>query len=240
MWYIPFLRAWRAFATYSIIVLSVAIVSSAVRFSPGVQISLDQIPKGPVDLTWIAIGGIVLIEVLATVMALSLASENEGHLEVSWTKPASRERYALEIFGIDFIAMAAAYILTVVVAVAVCDIWFGRQAVFAMRPLWVDAVIFVQPIYVYAIVAAGSASMKRSRGAVAGLFWPVTIGLGGLSAIQIDIVHKIADAINTINPLALFASQNGNTAPLFNYLIALVMTGVFLTLAILQWKRLEA
>src|SRR5476649_2104808 len=191
MWYIPFLRAWRAFATYSIIVVGVAIVGIAIRYSPGVQIRPDQVAKVSVDLIAIATVVTALIAILATVMGLSLAAENEGHLELTWTKPVSRESYALAVFGVDTLAMIAAYIVSMVAAVIVCDVWVGRQVVIPISPLWLVAAVLVLPIYVYAIIAAGSASLKRSRGMVAGLFWPVTLGLVAASFVRIDIVHNI-------------------------------------------------
>jgi hypothetical protein len=240
MWYIPFLRAYRAFVTYGIIVIGVAIVSSAIRFTPGVHVSAHDTAHVSLEFMSLANLAAGLLAVLATIMGLSLASENDGHLEVAWTKPVSRERYALGIFTVDIIAMIGAYILTLVALFVVTDIWAGKQAVFTEHPLWQSAAIFLLPVYIYALIALGSASLKRSRGMVAGLFWPVVAGLVGLEAIQIDSVHAIAHIINTVNPVVVFSTRHGIDTPPANYLLGLGLTAIALTLAVVQWKRLEA
>jgi hypothetical protein len=240
MWYIPFLRAYRALVTYGIIVIGVAVVSSAIRFTPGVHLSAHDTAHASIELEYLADVAATLLAILATVMGLSLASENEGHLEVAWTKPVSRERYALGIFGVDIIAMIGAYILTMAALFAVTDIWAGKQAVFTEHPLWQSAAIFLLPVYIYALIALGSASLKRSRGLVSGLFWPIVVGLIGLGKIHIDSVQAIARAINTINPVVVFSTQHGTETPPANYLLGLALTAIALTLAVVQWKRLEA
>jgi hypothetical protein len=240
MWYIPFLRAYRAFSTYSIIVIGVAIVSSAIRFTPGVHVSAHDTANASADFQSLAEIATFGIAILATVMGLSLASENEGHLEVAWTKPISRERYALSIFGIDIVAMIGAYIITIIALFTVMDVWVGHQAIFATRPLWQSAAMFLLPVYVYALIALGSASLKRSRGMISGLFWPVTIGLVGMGFIKIDSVQAIAHVINTVNPIVIFSTRHGIETSPSAYGLALLLAAIALTLAIAQWRRLEA
>jgi hypothetical protein len=238
MWYIPFVRAYRALATYAVVVVAVAVVSGAIRLT--VHLSAHDTARGSIEFQMIAGVAMVGISILATVMGLSLASENEGHLEVAWTKPASRERYALNIFGIDLVAMLCGYILTIIAIFTVADVWVGRQAVFAEKPLWESAAMFLLPVYIYALIALGSASLKRSRGMVAGLFWPIVLGLTALAQIRIDSVRAIAHAINTINPVVIFETPHGVETSPSTYALAAVLTAIALALAIVQWRRLEA
>jgi len=240
MWYIPFVRARRALIVYSYIVAAFALLGVAIRFMPHASAHNDATVP-PLDISGFAVAAASIIAGLATVMGLNLASENDGHLEVAWAKPISREWYAMGLFGVDLIVMAVAYVLTLVCAIALCDFWAGHQVIVVRQPLMLDVAVLAFPFYIYAIVVALSASLKRNRGVAAGLLWPALIALLVASKIiRVDSVQAVLHAVNTINPVVVFSSQNGAMAPAGNYALGFALTAVCLGIALVQWRRLEA
>jgi hypothetical protein len=243
MWYIPFVRARRALFVYSYIAAAFTLLGIAIRFIPHTG-HTNTVPDNALDLSGFAVGVAGIIAGLATVMGLNLASENDGHLEVAWTKPVSREQYALGVFGVDLVTIFVAYIVTLAFAVVVTDIWIGHQAITFAHPLWQVFAVLAFPFYIYGLVVAASASMKRNRGMSAGLLWPVLIALAlALELIRVDTVHAILRAVNTINPIILFShdgSGHNVMAPGGNYALGFALTAVCLALAMVQWRRMEA
>lgn len=94
------------------------------------------------------------------------------------------------------------------------------------------------PMCIYAWITALSASLKRNRGIVAGLFWPIALGIGGLQFVNVPLVRAVFTAINAINPLAIYSHTSEVIgSPPYTGLISIV---VLLALAIVQWRRLES
>ena len=246
MWFIPYLRVRRAVMIYTTILVSFTVLAIAMRFVPHVQ--------GPhstgdpafasrlyFDLLKIAVGTSAAVAGLATVLGLNLASENEGHLEVAWTKPVSRERYGLSLFGVDIVAIAIAQFITMACVTIVADVWIGHAAV-VVRPenIWRDIAVLMLPINIYAWVTVLTASLKRNRGVVAGLLWPGMLGLAALAFIPVQSVQSIARIVDTINPIVMYTNENHHVTSAATYEIGLFVSVVLLALALVQWRRLEA
>ena len=249
MWYMPYLRVRRAAIVYALFVIGISLLAIALRYWPGVfRINARQSAElFAVDVTIAQLlsGAAALVGGLATALGLNLAAENDGHLEVAWTKPASRETYALGVFAVDIAAMIACIVVTVVCGGIVADCYIGRQAiVLPSMPSLLSAVAFCGfPLCVYAWVTALSASLKRNRGSVAALFWPLMFALAILEVIPLQPIHALAVALNSVNPVLMY-TQHADTSNLvgsqsvvgfFGYGLSFVL----LSLAVLQWKRLQ-
>lgn len=246
MWYMPYVRVRRAVAIYSLFVVAVALVVVAVRFWPG-NVHLDVAGTARFDgvhisLAMVLSGAAALVGGLATVLGLNLAAENDGHLELAWTKPVSRDGYALGVFAVDIAAMVVCIAFTVVIAAIVVDIVVGHQAIDLDfdRGLLRALAYCGLPLCIYAWIAALSASFKRNRGSVAGLFWPVMAVLAFLAALPFTLVHTIASALDTINPLVIYTtSSHGAQTATATFLSGWAVAVLLLLAALAQWRRLE-
>jgi hypothetical protein len=265
MWYVPYLRVRRAVLIYVSIAAGISLTAVALRFWPGVgpvvthvqghghvimQRSLLVAPAATqaaaqhssVDLSMLVSAAIALVGGLATVFGLNLAAENDGHLELAWTKPVSREGYALGIFAVDIAAMAVCVVFTALCAAVVVDVYAGYAVVV---PSGGDALLDTLaycglPLCVYAWITALSASLKRNRGAVSGIFWPLMIALVALRSVSVPAVHNVATALNLFNPIAIFsASGNDPHTALWSYAWGWLVAAVLLATALIQWRRLE-
>lgn len=188
----------------------------------------------------------------ATMLGGALAKENDGHLELAWTKPASRERMAMQAIGID----AAAIVISQILAVAVylcCILLFHAPAFTAGDgPLFaVILLAFVAPVAWYAALTAWSASLKSHLGMVIGLGWPAALIVPGIAHATRNVgglvghaVHVVFSALSYIDPIA-YMSFGSNAQKLIasieGTLLALVLlTAVYIATSVLQWRRVEA
>jgi hypothetical protein len=254
MWYMPYLRVRHAVLVYVLIAVGITLVAIALRFWPGSTHFDGHETSVRVGLSMIVMAATALVGGFATVLGLNLAAENEGHLELAWTKPVSRERYALGVFAVDVAAMAACIVVTCLCLAVVVDVFAGGQAVTlgggadALRALG----FLGFPLSVYAWITALSASLKRNRGTVAGLFWPLMLVLSILTLLPIPAVHAVVGALNRLNPIAVFlagssssqsagvsATITGLPASVTSYAWGWVVAALLLAAALLQWRRLE-
>ena len=190
--------------------------------------------------------------IVATMLGLALSKENDGHLELAWTKPASREVYALGSIAMDVagvILAAGAVFLTTIVVLAIYGGMPYLQWDSRVMETAVFAILFA--LSFYGIVLAATSSMSRG-GLVLALVWPAALILPGLVSISWMSVGTVARTLNTINPVAYFYAFS--TSPeathfytlLPNYgtaiqLLALVaLFAIGLVLSLMQWRRLEA
>jgi len=246
MWFIPYVRVRRAVTIYALFLIGVVGVAVALRYWPGV-IQIDGrhqsiLAAARIDVSMLLAGSAALVGGLATVLGLNLAAENDGHLELAWTKPVSREGYALGVFAVDIAAMAACILLTAAGGGVVYDVYVGHQAIGQgdVPALWSGLAFCGFPLCIYAWITALSASVKRNRGTVAGLFWPLMIALAALEAIRIPAVHAVATALNSVNPIELyFTASSGSQPAIATYLWGWAIGAVLLAAALVQWRRLE-
>jgi len=198
--------------------------------------------------------------ITATMLGGVLAKENDGHLEIAWTKPVSRERLALASMAVDIVTIIISQVAMVALTIIICAmfIWpFPRFYANALTPS-VVALALIGPIAWYACLTAFSASLKRGLGMVCGLGWLAALFIPGISGATAfsssDIgrtIHVIFQALSYIDPIAYisFHGSLGNNGLQFataigaigtSALLLLVLTIVYLGLAVLQWRRVEA
>jgi hypothetical protein len=208
---------------------------------------LDEIP-------WAALLGAAgfVAAIMATVLGSTLAQEN-GHLEVAWTKPRSRTSYATTLMAVD----AASIIIAQLIAFAfiiVPIILFGRGERLVNGPDdMLNVVRFVLfPLSWYALIVAFSATMRGRAGMVQGLIWPIALTLVVLGIVPLpEIWHRIFTGINFINPMS-YVSYHGHGsdvqiltgAGLPNVALAAVVLALIIAVswfaATYQWRRLQA
>lgn len=212
--------------------------------------------KPGADFTW---GGLFQFSILmgvivASILAGPLAKENDGHLELAWTKPVSRERYAFAAIVTDIVTMIVSQLATIAV-ILLCTIMWVVPSLTAGRNA-AELILFalVAPIAWYACLTCFSASLRRGPGMVIGLGWfvalviPTVYGvtMGSYNPVIIG-VHAIFTALAYIDPIVYVPSMtpHGARAALFAStslcLLAVALLSIaYITVAVLQWRRVEA
>lgn len=246
MWYIEYVRARRALTVYGIIVAAIVALALLVRVNVNIH-QQSGFLHTPIDILTVTSG--LVIAILGTVLATSLSSHANGHLEIAWTKPIPRDRLLAQTFAIDIGALALAYVATLVVAISINAV-FGSHLDFTTAQLGHVAAEFLFPIALYAIVQGVTSAVGRRAGILAGLAWPVMLLAGGvISAPVPPFVHQAIVAINCLNPLALLSTKmhlghNYNMLGLETWSPlalgdAVLIVALGFALAIVQWRRLE-
>lgn len=205
----------------------------------------------PADVFLVMCG--FLAAIFASGLGGSLSKENDGHLELAWTKPASRQNFALTMFAIDTAAIALAALLTFVAGVVAFGMFLGAPVLLVTPDTAGDlAMAILFPLAWYALGQAFTASMRRS-GVIIGIMWVISITAVSLVAVPNALLQTILRIINIVNPLAYYVSQNGHpsdingvsasmlgstpTADIFA-LGAIIILAI--TASLVQWRRLEA
>lgn len=246
MWYIEYLRARRALTVYGIIIAAIVVLATIVRLNVHVHPS-----SGPIhsSLDSLGIMAALMIAVLGTVLATSLSSHVNGHLEIAWTKPIPRDRLIAQTFLIDIGALALAYVTTIAVFVVLNAIYSAHVDV-SLVQLGHVAAEFLFPVALYGLVQGVTSASGRRGGMIAGISWPVFLGLSGALSLNLpDLTHRAVVALNVLNPLALLSahvtthqSLNALGMPSWSPTAvaeAMLILAVGLALAIVQWRRLE-
>lgn len=190
---------------------------------------------------------------VATLLAGPLAKENHGHLELAWTKPVSRERYALAAGAVDAGAIVLAQVAAVVMALLVAVMWGIPRIGFEPGGVVKIGIALVAPIAWYACLTALSASMKRGPGAVLGIGWVVAIvapviagGTENASWAVARMIHVVSAALSYIDPLTYVWFQGADSVAALAraeskaLVVLAAMAVVYLALAVVQWRRVEA
>ena len=203
----------------------------------------------------------VMAFIIATVLGAPFARENDGHLEFALLKPVSRDRFALNVMGVDVLGIFAASIMTVL-ALLICQSMFEIPHFnFSGVNAQAIAVGIIVPLTWYAMLTAATSSLKRGYGAILGFAWPVAILVTVFGAISWGesllgkTVHGIFWLLSRIDPLTyiVFPSETGMeggntvttvgaTAAGFGLRISIecLLLIVFVALALYQWRRVEA
>ncbi len=182
-----------------------------------------------------------------------LAKENEGHLELAWTKPFSRELYAAGAMAVDIAAIVISQVAGVAVALLLTLMFFVPNITDAGD--WTGiALAFLGSIGWYAMLTGLSASLKRGLGMVVGLGWVVAFIVPQIARATVfahgtiwHTVHVIFQVISYADPLAYLVFTNRGwqmyslvpTAELAVLSLALLSIA-YLAAALAQWRRLEA
>ena len=197
--------------------------------------------------------------ITATMLAGPLAKENESHLEIAWTKPVSRDRFALASMAVDIAAIVASQLATILVGILVLLMYVTPHFYGSTLTLTAIALSLLGPIAWYACLTAFSASLKRGLGMVCGLGWLAALFIPGIATATGVVpgdpiwgtVHAIFMGLAYIDPIAYISFhgtlgkgglQMQTFAGSFEVsVIALVLLSIgYLTLAVLQWRRVEA
>ncbi|MBV8637683.1 MAG: hypothetical protein JO322_06320 [Candidatus Eremiobacteraeota bacterium] len=192
---------------------------------------------------------------IATVLAAPFARESDGHLEYALTKPVSRETFAVSVIGADLAGIIAASLMTIV-ALLLCQAMFEVPS-FDFGGVNTSAILMgiAAPFAWYGLLAASTASLKRGYGAILGFAWPVAILVVVFAEIPWgdslvgQLVHNVFWTISRIDPLSYISftvDENSagqltgppNFAPRLAIEFALFL--IYSTLAVVQWRRVEA
>jgi hypothetical protein len=188
---------------------------------------------------------------VATLLAGPLSKENNGHLEVAWTKPVSREQYGFAVVLVDVLTLIVAQAVTALALVAAASFWGFPKLGFQTSETLTVVTALAGPIAWYAWLTALSASLKRGPGIALGIGWVVAIVVPWIAAGTHDAstpvgrsVHAIFDAASYLIPLSYIWGKvevNDPARALAIGLAALVaLSAVSFALAVAQWRRLEA
>lgn len=210
--------------------------------------------NGTVPLAFYLAFAYIVGLIVATIFGAAFARENNGHLEIAFLRPISRELLALEMMGADLAGIVAAEILTVIALIVGQSFFeFPHVDLSGVTLTFLTFVVLV-PLAWYMFLNAASASLKRGAGAVIGFSWPVCaviivlahLNLHGTSLGQ--AIHAIAMALASIVPLnyaaLTFADPVRQAAQSITYqqhlIIPALLVIVYGALAIVQWRRVEA
>jgi len=217
-------------------------------YAPGVEVSNEPNEPFPFSIV-LAIAGFVAA-IFGTVAGTCLAAENCNHLEIAWTRPASRIAYAARIMAVDIGGIFAAFAYCVILSLAVIYAC-GWQHHMTLDP-GMGATLLRFVLYALAwfgLIAALTASVRGRAGAIAGFSW--VAGAILIALLDIDLprpVHALLTGLNYLNPMIYGSFSSGAeaarhvmqlTVPTATIgLSAIAVLGIAAALA--QWQRLEA
>jgi hypothetical protein len=215
---------------------------------------------GPLPIDFLFLSSLLLGLVVASMLGGVLSKENDEHLELAWTKPVSRESYAVSAFAVDIVTIVIAQILWAIMALLCVLLFFVPQLTFDSDSALHIGLAFLAPIAWYAALTGWSASLKRGPGLVIGLGWLFGSIVPGIAAALTGATHPLLVAIRSvllgftyIDPLVYVHVQGSNgfqlsttgggpfhpTASAACAALAL-LTIFYLALALAQWRRVEA
>lgn len=195
--------------------------------------------------------------IIATCLGAPFARENDGHLEIALTRPVARVPLALSMIGVDLVGILAAWVLTVIFLMIGHTIFEIPHYVFGPYDGAAIALGLFGCSALYAMLCTATASMSRGYGAVLGFAWPVAgliavLGKIDMSQSQIgQIVHAIVTPLAWIDPFTYMhfggavvidnkPAGSLATSSTFDIAMLALLTVVYLALAVVQWRRVEA
>ena len=204
---------------------------------------------GPIPLSlFFAIAGVVAA-IFAGIYGGSLSEENDGHLALAWTKPASRVRYALSVMSVDLLFVVAVFAIMLVFIAAIIA-QHGQLHLLAVDDnAWFNLGRFLLvPAAWYGVCQALTASLRQHSGTVRGVFVVVAAIVLGLETASFPPAwHLLIKAVNYLNPIAYSSYSYPEHQPLQPFptwelnltaLAAIAVLGI--SAALVQWRRLEA
>lgn len=212
---------------------------------------------GPTDIgMYFIVAGIVSL-IVATILGAPFARENDGHLEIAWTKPVAREPLAIATIGVDLAGILGAFVITMVCLFAGHLIFEVPHFVLGPYALIGLAVCLAGSAAWYGILCAATASLKRGYGVVIGFAWPVALVIAGLGHIDPSqgalaaIIHTVVTPLVWLDPLTYLhvgsgADSAGGPAQMsvvtlgHDATILAILAVAYLALAVVQWRRVEA
>lgn len=242
--YVETLRARKVLPFTAIVCLVVLVLAVFVRGS----IHLPMAIKGISYLELAPAVAALFASFVAVNLGSVLARENDGHLEVVWSKPVSRVQYALRLFAVDARALTAIYCM-ILVSVLLIGATLGANLALSTPFVYPIAISLLLPLAFYAIALAASASLRQHGESAAALVWPVAVVLQVFNGLQLpSILHGITWVVNLVNPFVYFGKLTVNGIVLFTSPFGPPITSVVALLALIvlatysalvQWQHLE-
>lgn len=222
---------------------------------PGMHTVIMGRPDVPVDVA-IPFGIALFVGlVVATILGGPLGRENANHLEIVWTKPVSRIRYAFAAMTADLTAILASQLLAVAV-IFLCILLFTTPHFYASGDSGVTILrTLLGPVAWYAMYVGLTSWLKRGRGAVLGLSWAAALILPGVTLIGAFpgspplavIAHYVFSFLNFFNPLRYAQMANGHGAaliapsdPWYSVGILCLLIVGYTAAGLIEWQRVEA
>jgi hypothetical protein len=213
--------------------------------TPGIEI--DDADHGVPFAVLLAVASF-MAAVFATVVGTCLAAENCGHLEIAWTRPASRVAYAARLMAVDVAGIVAIFAFTFACSVALIYAKGWQGYVFNGEDVTPFLGRFAAyPLAWFGLVAALTASVRARAGAIAGFSWAAAILL--IILLTLDslppAIHTVLAVVNYLNPLyyGSYAENGGHFIGVPNPLAITGLLGIAIvgsSVALAQWRRLEA
>jgi hypothetical protein len=211
----------------------------------------------PEDFAYLAAIATFVALIIATVLGAPFARQNDGHLEIALTNPAPRTTLGLGAMLADMTGIAAAWLMTVAVLFIAHIVQYSPNYTYGARDTEVIALGFAGLLAWYAMLCAATASMRRAYGVVLGISWPVAALVAVLAKADFgdspmaQLVRWGATPLSWIDPFTYLHfgpafTVNGRPAgslavSLQSELPALlILAFVYVALAIVQWRRVEA
>lgn len=209
--------------------------------------------NGSVPMMYFMLIADIMALIIATILAAPFAREIDGHLEIVFTKPVSRLRYALGVIVADVVGVLAAGALAVI-ACYLCELFFGSWRVdFSGINARSILMGIVMPAAWYALLCAATTWLSRAYGAVLGFAWPVAIVVGALAAFSPEtpiglLVHDAGWVLSRLDPLTYVKLLAGNQSDSVysgadfakRFGIEILLFVVYAALALVRWERVEA
>ena len=218
-----------------------------------VEVQTHEFELGPrIDLDTLFAMTLPMALIVVALLAGPLAKENDGHLELAWTKPASRARYALSAVAIDVVTIVVTQIATAIVVALTTFMW-GFPAFSAGPDAAVNAgLALIAPLSMYACLTAASASLKRGPGIAIGIGWVVAFLVPATANMTAEMrmpfwnaLHWVASALSYADPLTYIVFLNAQSAPAIHTTLeastaTAILAVAYSVAAIVQWRRVEA
>lgn len=195
--------------------------------------------------------------ILATILGAPFARENEGHLEIAFTKPIDRTALALRIIGVDLLGLLIGWLMTEFALIIVHAIFQAPHLTFSAADAVVVLLGWCGVAAWYGLLCAATASMRRAFGVILGLAWPVSIVLIALaklplgSSLAAQAIHGVATVLGVLHPWYYLhfgppATVDGRgigayaISPSLELPVLFALAIVYLLIAVVQWRRVEA
>jgi hypothetical protein len=253
MYYVELLTARNRLGWFSLAVVVIGMIAvTTVRLAPQPDSDLPQIA---VPLNAILLGSSWFACVFATLVAGTL-SRDYGQIPYIWTRPAPRQRIALEYMAVDIAAIVIAFALLTGVSVATLNAIPRLHVVGDASSLQVLLRGLAVPFMWYGLVEVATSWNGARARAMIGVSWAVFWVLAILDALNLPgILGKLFVVLNIFNPMAYLPQSHAQNVdfqvgvlgltPLpftFNEQTVLVYA-IFVVsciAAIYAWKRMEA
>ncbi len=221
------------------------------------HVTIDYHSGFEYDLGLLFLATIPVGFIVSTILAGPLAKENDGHLELAWTKPISRERYALASVTVDIVAIVVSQVLCAAVALIGTLLFLLPRFSYGPHFGWNILVSLLGPIAWFALLTAASASLKRGPGLVVGLGWLFAIIIPSAAAGLTDaarynaiasVFYVIFHSLSYLDPISYMSFHNvkstigtgfGLSIAATAFALAALSIG-YIALSVLQWRRVEA